>query len=116
MDIYTVFENLNANKKDNNTAIIKQEDQELEITITTSNNLCTISVSTLCKESEAKHNIINSMNRYEKTVKYSLENDLLVLKTTLWVDRKPTKTSLTELINIMIAKTMSTKEVLGAIE
>lgn len=109
MKIKDVFNKLNGKDISENSAVVKQDDDEYTVTINTNNNLCTISVSTSCNRFENDKKIMDILSYNDEIIRYYLSDEGLQLKTTLWVDRKPTASSLTDLVNLMIAKTHNVK-------
>ena len=112
MTLESVFKELKAKQVESNSAIITQDDVDMKVTIGISNNLCSILVETQTDVDDVSEKVIQSINKYDNLVRYLLVGGHLSLVTTMWVDKKPTNSALTEIVSLMIAKALSMKRML----
>lgn len=108
MQINEVFKQLNAININENEAEIIEENIPMKIKISTSNTMfCNINISTKCEDNIANKSLLEVFNKYEKMAKFYIDDNTLNIQTSLWVDRKVTKSGLSQVIEIMIAKMLS---------
>lgn len=115
MEVKDILKRIDGEIVSDNSAIVKQDENEYTVTISVNNNLCTINVFTLCTVSDRSEEIVRLFSKNDDIVRYYLEENGIVLKTTMWVDRKPTLNALTDMVNILITKTNNAKNLIEAI-
>lgn len=100
----------NINRK--NYAEINEDGHKVVVSVDVSNNICNICTSTKLYSQKNTAKILEQMNSNQNSFRYEIEKDNLLLKTSLWVDRKPTSTALKELINILVSQLNMFKTIL----
>ena len=104
MNTKEVFKKINAKCLKEDTAIVENDGHPLTVSVGISNNLCSVSVSSSVKTKLSNpRKIIEQINDEQNLFRYTFEENVLTLKTAMWVDRKPTSASLSEVIAIAMA-------------
>ena len=107
-----IFKLIKAKQIEENTAIINQDGNNIMVTISISNYFCEIKIETDIDDNKIKKDSIDILNKEHSYLKFDVNNRKLSAKTNLWIDRKPTKTSLSNLVKTVISDAMCTKVML----
>lgn len=74
------------------------------VSISLSPIICTLRLSAPVSDPETAAVTVDIVNRGQDLCRYFVDDGALVLKTSIWVDGKPTKTGLQELTNYVMAE------------
>lgn len=104
-----VYDVLSKHLNENETEIV-EDGEKYKIKSYIGNHFCTVSVSVNNKH-QIDDKAIVLLNRMEYSqYKYKVENGKrLVVSTSMWIDKKPTKQSLSELIVVLMSTLKSAK-------
>ena len=86
-----------------------------KIRIIPSQSLLTIEISSDIHDADKSMKLIDTVNKGQSLARYEIIDSTLILRTTLWVDVKPTKSALTEVVNLALAQFNSTKSLIGGV-
>lgn len=110
MENTQIFDVFNESLFNANVSEFEDEDGKYEIRTYSGQFLCTIGISTRIN-GNIDDGALNSLNRMQFPFKYSKKGDSLQCTTTVWVDRKPTKKAMSELVAIVTCNLKNAKEV-----
>ena len=103
----TIYKNiLDSIEESYNETLKTTTDDGIDVSVTLSQCLCTISLASdlnVDVSSRAK-NIEDLLNAGQSLARYSVKKNKFILDTTMWVEVRPTKTSLNEILNVTLAQ------------
>lgn len=110
MENTQVFDVFNESLFNANVSEFEDEDGRYEIRIYSGQFLCTIGISTRIV-GDIDDMAIDRLNRMQFPFKYSKKDDSLQCATAIWIDRRPTKKAMSELVAIVTCNLKNAKEV-----
>ncbi len=106
-----IFDIFNSSVFDSSVNEFEDEDEKYEIRLYNGNFLSTIGISAFLQE-ETSTDLVDSLNRDQVPFKYSIKDGKLQCTSFIWIDRKPSKKALSELIAIMTCNLKNVKQIL----
>lgn len=105
-----IFDVFNESLFDSSTSEFEDEDGKYEIHLYNGQFMCTVGVSTKI-EGGIDENAIIALNRSQFPFKYSIKNGSLQCLAAMFINRRPTKKALSELITMATCNLKTAKEV-----
>ena len=106
-----MFDIFNSSVFDASVSEFEDQDGKYEIRLYNGNFLSTIGISTKLPEI-ANDGLIDELNRDQAPFKYSLKDSSLQCTAFMWIDRKPSKKALSEMIAVMTCNLKNVKQIL----
>ena len=106
-----MFDIFNSSIFDASVSEFEDQDGKYEIRLYNGNFLSTIGISTELPET-ASGDLIDELNRDQAPFKYSLKDKNLQCTAFMWIDRKPSKKALSEMIAVMTCNLKNVKQIL----
>lgn len=110
-----IFNIFNETLFDASVSEFEDEDGKYEIRTYSGQFLCTIGISTKIA-GPITDEAVNSLNRMQFPFKYSKNGDSLQCTTAIWIDRRPTKKGLSEIVALCTCNLKCAKEVVEHFE
>ena len=104
-----IFDVFNESLFNANVSEFEDEDGKYEIRLYNGRFLCMVGISTQI-DGEIDDRAIDALNRSQFPFKYSRHNNSLRCSTSIWIDRKPTKKGLSEIVSVATCSLKCAKE------
>ncbi len=104
-----IFDVFNESLFNASVSEFEDEDGKYEIRLYNGHFLCTIGISTKI-DGEIDDKAIEALNRSQFPFKYSRYDNSLRCSTAIWIDRKPTKKGLSEIVSVATCSLKSARE------